>query len=90
VLGGRGATIAVGLAQLGTPVALVGVVGDDHTATLVLARTGADGIDTTPVIRRENTTTALIVDVVTGGDWRHLGGRPDLGSRSAVRGTSRS
>ncbi|PBJ29532.1 PfkB family carbohydrate kinase, partial [Mycobacterium avium] len=33
LLGGKGANQAVGLAQLGVPVALIGVVGDDQAGT---------------------------------------------------------
>jgi ribokinase len=36
LLGGKGANQAVGLAQLGVPVALIGVVGDDHAGTVVV------------------------------------------------------
>jgi len=36
LLGGKGANQAVGLAQLGVPVALIGVVGDDPAGTSVL------------------------------------------------------
>ncbi|GLZ31672.1 ribokinase [Lentzea sp. NBRC 105346] len=76
-LGGKGANIAVGLAQLGVPVALLGVVGDDLAGERVLARAGADGIDTTPVIRRERVTTALIVDLVSDEGWHYLEDIPD-------------
>ncbi|WP_231970824.1 PfkB family carbohydrate kinase, partial [Mycobacterium sp. E3198] len=36
LLGGKGANQAVGLAQLGVPVALVGVVGEDNAGASVL------------------------------------------------------
>lgn len=70
VLGGKGANQAVGLAQLGVPVALVGVVGEDAEATAVLARARADGIDVTGVLRRG--TTALLVDLVDAPGSRRL------------------
>lgn len=73
LLGGKGANIAVGLRQLGLPVALVGVVGDDQVGQNLLASCAADGIDTSAVTRRADTATALMVDVVTGdGQWRYL------------------
>jgi len=76
MLGGKGANIAVGLAQLGVPVALVGVVGDDDIGERLLARAAADGIDTEAVVRREGCPTGLIVDVVADG-WRYLEHLPE-------------
>ncbi|USX55376.1 PfkB family carbohydrate kinase [Lentzea sp. HUAS12] len=76
MLGGKGANIAVGLAQLGAPVALVGVVGDDEMGTRLLARAGADGIATGGVVVRPDCRTGLIVDVVADG-WRYLEDLPD-------------
>ncbi|WP_089911284.1 PfkB family carbohydrate kinase [Lentzea albida] len=76
VLGGKGANIAVGLAQLGAPVALVGVVGDDETGARLLARAGADGIATGGVVVRPDCRTGLIVDVVADG-WRYLEDLPE-------------
>ncbi|GAA5152518.1 ribokinase [Amycolatopsis dongchuanensis] len=73
VLGGKGANQAVGLAQLGMHVALVGVVGDDGTADRLLSRAEADGIDVSHVARRPSAETALIVDVLDdSGQWRYL------------------
>ncbi|MBC6451046.1 PfkB family carbohydrate kinase [Actinokineospora xionganensis] len=78
VLGGKGANQAVGLAQLGAEVALVGVVGDDRTGHDLLAQARADGIDVTHVVRRTGLATALIVDLVDDtGEWRHLEDIPD-------------
>ena len=72
-LGGKGANIAVGLRQLGSPVALVGVVGDDEVGEDLLTQCAADGIDTVAVTRRADTESALMVDLVTGdGQWRYL------------------
>jgi ribokinase len=73
MLGGKGANIAVGLAQLDVSVALVGVVGDDHAGGCLLDQATSDGIDTSAVVRRSSTASALIVDLVTtGGEWRYL------------------
>lgn len=62
LLGGKGANQAVGLAQLGVPVALVGVVGDDPPGLAVLHQAERDGIDVRGVARRG--TTALLIDIV--------------------------
>jgi ribokinase len=73
LLGGKGANIAVGLAQLGVPVALVGVVGDDLAGQELLAQCERDHIDTTALRRRAGTESALMVDIVTAdGQWRYL------------------
>jgi ribokinase len=70
VLGGKGANQAVALAQLGLPVALVGVVGDDDH---VLARARADGVDVASVIHRTGATTGLITSVVDRlGRWHYV------------------
>ncbi len=77
-LGGKGANQAVGLAQLGVPVALLGVVGDDPVADDLLSRATSDGIDVTPVIRRHGTRTGLIVSVLDAdGRWRYVEDLPD-------------
>jgi ribokinase len=65
LLGGKGANIAVSLAQLGVPVALVGVVGDDSVGGDLLAQCRSDGIDVTAVVQRPESDSALMVDVVT-------------------------
>jgi ribokinase len=70
LLGGKGANQAVGLAQLGVPVALVGVVGDDPEGKSVLRQASDDGIDTTGVARRGQ--TALLVDLVDEPGSRRL------------------
>ncbi|MFL6118061.1 PfkB family carbohydrate kinase [Actinophytocola sp.] len=70
VLGGKGANQAVALAQLGLPVALLGVVGDDDH---VLERARADGIDVAPVVRRAGATTGLIVSLVDDdAHWHYV------------------
>jgi ribokinase len=72
LLGGRGANQAVALAQLGVPVALVGVVGDDSAGTQAVAQAAADGIDVSAVVRRRGAATALVVDLVEDGGVRRL------------------
>lgn len=70
VLGGKGGNQAVALAQLGMPVALLGVVGEDDQ---VLDQARADGIDVTPVVRRAGATTGLIVNMVDRhGHWHYV------------------
>lgn len=77
MLGGKGGNIAVGLAQLEVPVAVVGVVGNDQVGENLLAQCEREGIDTAAVIRRDE--SALTVDVVTGdGQWRYLQSVPDV------------
>ncbi|SDZ28895.1 ribokinase [Micromonospora pattaloongensis] len=73
MLGGKGANQAVSLAQLGVPVGLVAVAGDDRVGDDMLARAMRDGIDVTAVVRRPETDTGLIVDVVDAHHhWRYL------------------
>ncbi|WP_033211754.1 PfkB family carbohydrate kinase [Kitasatospora phosalacinea] len=69
-LGGKGANQAVGLAQLGVPVHLVGVVGEDDAGAAVLRQAGRDGIGTASVARRGR--TALLVDLVDAPGSRRL------------------
>jgi ribokinase len=78
MLGGKGANIAVAAAQLGSRVALIGVVGADHTGDWLLGQARADRIDTTAVVSRSGTTSGLIVDLVTPeATWRYLEDLPD-------------
>ncbi|RLK26001.1 ribokinase [Micromonospora sp. M71_S20] len=78
LLGGKGANQAVGLAQLGAAVGLLGVVGDDEVGERLLAQARADGIDVRWVRRRPGTPTGLIVDVVDAdADWRYLEDLPE-------------
>jgi len=73
LLGGKGANIAVGLTQLGVPVTLIGVVGDDAVGGWLIEELDRDGIDTRGVPRRPGTESALMIDVVTpDGRWRYL------------------
>jgi ribokinase len=72
-LGGRGANQAVAFAQLGLPVGLVAVVGDDRVADAMLDRAHQDGIEITHVFRRPGVETALVVEAVDADDrWRYL------------------
>lgn len=64
LLGGKGAHQAVALAQLGVPVALVGVVGDDDAGREVLAQATADGIDVSAVVVRPGSPTAVLTHLV--------------------------
>lgn len=78
LLGGKGANQAVALAQLGVRVGLLGVVGADGTGRRLLERARADGIDVDQVVRRADTSTGLIVDVVdAGANWRYLEDLPE-------------
>jgi ribokinase len=70
MLGGKGANQAVGLSQLGVPVALIGVVGDDAPGVAVLRQASDGGIDTRGVAQRGD--TALLVDVVDAPGSRRL------------------
>jgi ribokinase len=72
LLGGKGVNQAVALAQLGVPVALVGVVGDDSPGREAVAQAAADGIDVSAVVRRRGAATALLVDLVEDGGVRRL------------------
>jgi ribokinase len=71
-LGGKGANQAVALAQLGVPVALVAVVGDDPAGAAVRTQAAADGVDVSCVRIRSGATTALLLDLVEDGGRRRL------------------
>ncbi|MCW3841594.1 PfkB family carbohydrate kinase [Micromonospora yasonensis] len=78
LLGGKGANQAVGLAQLGVRVGLLGVVGEDEVGDRLLGQARSDGIDVAPVLRRPDTPSALIVDVVDArARWRYLEDIPE-------------
>ncbi|MFI7483007.1 PfkB family carbohydrate kinase [Kocuria sp. M1R5S2] len=72
LLGGKGANQAVACRQLGTEVALVGVVGADAAGEDVLAQAVRDGIDVSGVVRRPGASTALLVDLVGPPGVRRL------------------
>jgi ribokinase len=78
VLGGKGANQAVSFARLGIPVALVAVLGDDRVGDEVLAQARADGIDVSCVVRRSDTATGLIVEVLDCEHrWRYFEDLPE-------------
>lgn len=78
MLGGKGGNQAVGLAQLGVRVGLLGVVGDDEVGRRVLDQARSDGIDTSPVVCRPGTETALVVDIVDRhGQWHYVESMPE-------------
>ncbi|MGK5740859.1 PfkB family carbohydrate kinase [Micromonospora sp. URMC 103] len=78
LLGGKGANQAVGVAQLGARVGLLGVVGDDEVGDRLLAQARDDGVDVGPVVRRSGTRTGLIVDLLDArGHWRYLEDLPE-------------
>lgn len=78
LLGGKGANQAVGLAQLGARVGLLGVVGEDEVGDRLLGQARSDGVDVAPVLRRAGTPSALIVDVVDArARWRYLADIPE-------------
>lgn len=78
LLGGKGANQAVALAQLGTSVGLLGVVGDDQVGQELTAQARSDHIEASTVVRREGTDTALIADLVDRhGQWRYLEDIPE-------------
>lgn len=72
LLGGKGANQAVAVAQLGVPVALVGVVGADAAGAEVRGQAAADGIDVSCLGTRAGATTALLLDLVEDGGRRRL------------------
>ncbi|MGC5248497.1 PfkB family carbohydrate kinase [Gordonia sp. DT219] len=69
-LGGKGANQAVGLAQLGVEVSLIGVAGTDRYGDDAVAQAVRDVIDVTGVVRRGR--TALLVDLVDEPASRRL------------------
>ena len=64
------------------PVALVGVVGDDHPGTEAIAQAAADGIDVSAVVRRRvgaaPEDAAWAASAAAGLIVPHAGGRPEL------------
>ena len=65
-LGGSGANQAAFLARLGVSAALFGVVGDDDVGADLLAQARWAGIDMSWVVRRPNTASGLIVELLDG------------------------
>jgi ribokinase len=71
-LGGKGANQAVGLAQLGVRPALVAVAGDDAIGDVLLEQARRDGIDVSAVVRRSGVLTGLIVEILSGTEYRYI------------------
>jgi ribokinase len=95
-LGGKGANQAVALAQLGVRPRLVAVAGDDVIGDVLLDQARRDGIDVGSVIRRRNTLTGLIVELLEAdARWRYVQHLPPpvllteddvLGAREVIAG----
>jgi pseudouridine kinase len=62
--GGVGRNVAENLARLGSPVRLVGAVGQDHAGDLLLAGLADLGVDTTAVRRRTHESTGTYTAVL--------------------------
>ncbi|MEV4348322.1 PfkB family carbohydrate kinase [Actinoplanes sp. NPDC049596] len=72
-LGGKGANQAVALAQLGVRPSLVAVAGDDVIGDVLLDQAKKDGIDVRRVVRRADTLTGLIVEILEpGSKYRYV------------------
>lgn len=69
---GGAANIAVAARRLGRSAGLVGVVGQDAAASLVLDQARRDGLDLSGIVRRPSATTALVVDVVEADGTHRL------------------
>ncbi|MEV8506423.1 PfkB family carbohydrate kinase [Actinoplanes sp. NPDC051475] len=77
-LGGKGANQAVALAQLGVRPRLVAVAGDDVIGDVLLDQARRDGIEVTAVVRRRDTLTGLIVELLeSDGTWRYVQHLPE-------------
>jgi pseudouridine kinase len=79
--GGVGRNVAENLARLGSPVALVSVVGSDPDGDWLLEETAAAGVDVTPVLRGGQTGRYVAV-LDAGGDL--LAGVADMSATDAV------
>lgn len=62
--GGKGANQAVAAARMGADVTMIGCVGDDGFAEQLLANLKAEGVDTSHVSRKQNTTSGVAVVMV--------------------------
>ena len=80
LLGGKGANQAVGLAQLGARVGLLGVVGLDEVGDRLLGQARSDGIDVAPVLRRRarraRSSSTWWTPTAAGATWRTSPRRP--------------
>lgn len=70
--GGNGANTAIALAKLGTPVCLLGAVGDDEHGRFVLDALHEAGVDVTGVVTVNTPTAATIVIINQAGDRKFL------------------
>lgn len=78
LLGGKGANCARAVAQLGAPVGLLAVAGDDPVGDEMLAQARASGVGTAAVVRRPGTGTGLIVECLEPqARWRYLQHLPE-------------
>jgi len=82
--GGAGANLAAWLARTGTPVALIGRVGDDPAGRAAAAELGAEGVDARLEVDAERQTGTCVVLVEPGGERTML---PDAGANAALRAT---
>jgi sugar/nucleoside kinase (ribokinase family) len=71
-VGGNGANTARALAKLGSPVRLLGALGQDTQAEFILEQLRDAGVDTSGVTRIPGPTAATIVLVNRGGDRQFL------------------
>jgi len=71
-LGSSSAITACGLARLGRPTTIVGVVGDDLLGPLVREGLETHGVDTSAVVIDPDVATGLTVVLNPGGDARAL------------------
>ena len=88
-LGGKGANQAVALAQLGVRPTLVAVAGDDAVGDDLLAQARRDGIDVSGVVRRAGVPTGLIVELLSGSEYRYVEHLPLLTEADVERQAGR-
>jgi sugar/nucleoside kinase (ribokinase family) len=68
VIGGSGSITAVAAARLGLRVALAAAIGDDAAGGFMLAQLAAAGVDTSAVVVRRDSPTAMTVALSEGKD----------------------
>lgn len=71
-VGGNAANTSRALAILGVPVRIVGAVGPDDAATMVLDKLRACGVDTQSVMRMDLSTATSVALINTHGDRQFL------------------
>tara|TARA_R110002095_G_scaffold204042_2_gene186497 strand:- start:1699 stop:2631 length:933 start_codon:yes stop_codon:yes gene_type:complete len=62
--GGKGANQAVAAARMGADVTMIGCVGDDSFAEQLLQNLQAESVDTSHIMRKQNTTSGVAVVMV--------------------------